>query len=92
MLNMQAICRSSVSGNFVTIDRAAVRLWVETKQVKAYHFQESCNRVDVSGLEYVADFDGYASVIRLTRQGDTFKQETVLFVWTAALEVMVRVS
>ncbi len=48
MLCLQAVCLSKLSGNIVTYDVAAIRLWTLKKQIRSYR-----PNADQSGLQFV---------------------------------------
>jgi hypothetical protein len=86
---IDALCQSSATGNLVTIDRQAIRLWTLDKQIKAVHFTEEEYHPDVLGLEHLHQIDGYVSYLQ-SRQS-SLNLYSLFKVWSSSLHVLFQV-
>ena len=86
---IEALCQSTVTGNLLTIDRQAARLWNLDKLIKALHFTDSEYHPDVPGLVHLVEIDGYAAHLQ-SRKGNP-NPFSVLKVWSSSLRVLYQV-
>ena len=87
---IHALCQSTISGNILTIDRQAIRLWTLEKQIKAVHFTEAEYHPEVLGLEHLHQIDGYAAYLQSRKSGLNFYSH--FKVWSSSLLVLFQVS
>jgi len=87
------IVRSSLTGYLYTVDRLAVRVWGGQKQVKALHFTETGNKVEVVGWEYLSGIDGVVGLLHVVKpnDGDPLVTSTCR-VWGPTLQVLCHVN
>ena len=86
---IEAFCQSTVTGNFFTIDRQAIRLWSSEKQIKAVHFTELEYSPEVLGLEHLPSVDSFAAQIQSGNASHRFF--SALKVWSSNLTLLYQV-
>jgi hypothetical protein len=87
--SIDALCQSSTTGNLITIDRQAIRLWTLDKQIKAVHFTEAEYHPDVLGLEHLHQIDGYAACLQSRKSSSNIFSH--LKVWSSSLRILFQV-
>ena len=87
---IEAFCQSTITGNFCTIDRQAIRLWSSEKQIKAVHFTELEYSPEVIGLEHLLCIDGFTAHIQSGKASHRFF--SALKVWSSTLILLYQVQ
>ena len=87
---IDAFCQSTVTGNFFSIDRQAIRLWSSDKQIKAVHFTEAEYNPEVIGLEHLPRIDGFAAYLQSGKSSHKFF--STFKVWSSSLQALYQVS
>ena len=87
---IDAFCQSTVTGNFFSIDRQAIRLWSSDKQIKAVHFTEAEYNPEVIGLEHLQRIDGFAAYLQSGKSSHKFF--STFKVWSSSLQALYQVS
>ena len=86
---IDAFCQSTVTGNFFTIDRQAIRLWSLEKQIKAAHFTELEYHPEVIGLEHIPHIDAFAAHLQSGKTNN--KSFSAFKLWSSTLRLLYQV-
>ena len=88
------IVRSSLTGLLYTVDRLAVRVWRENKQVKALHFTElGTTNLEVIGWECMLGADGVVGLLQMVKpNGGNPLVASICRIWGPTLQVLCNVD